>query len=121
MNAAQRELFRELLTYMAEDPRSITSSIHVLFIAKNLERIGDHATNVAEMVYFAATGEHLGDRAKGAPNLTDKEWLYGGDPATIRRTIFGPRNGVMPTWDSRLDPATIRALAIYVHALGGGE
>ena len=62
-----------------------------------------------------------GDRAKGAPNLTDKEWLYGGDPATIRRTIFGPRNGVMPTWDSRLDPATIRALAIYVHALGGGE
>ncbi len=62
-----------------------------------------------------------GDRAKGAPNLTDGEWLYGGDPATIRRTIFGPRNGVMPAWGSRLDPATVRALAIYVHALGGGE
>lgn len=62
-----------------------------------------------------------GDRSKGAPNLTDNEWLYGGDPKTIRRTIFGPRNGVMPAWGSRLDPATIRALAIYVHSLGGGE
>ncbi|MEQ1607900.1 MAG: cytochrome-c oxidase, cbb3-type subunit III [Hyphomonadaceae bacterium] len=62
-----------------------------------------------------------GDRSKGAPNLTDGEWLYGGDPSAIRRTIFGPRNGVMPAWGGRLDPATVRALAIYVHALGGGE
>lgn len=62
-----------------------------------------------------------GDRTKGAPNLTDEEWVYGGDTASIRRTIFGPRNGVMPAWADRLDPATVRALAIYVHALGGGE
>jgi cytochrome c oxidase cbb3-type subunit 3 len=62
-----------------------------------------------------------GDRTKGAPNLTDREWLYGGDEATIRRTIYGPRNGVMPAWSARLDPATVRALAIYVHSLGGGE
>lgn len=62
-----------------------------------------------------------GDRAQGAPNLTDEEWLYGGDAASLRRTIFGPRNGVMPAWIDRLDPATVRALAIYVHALGGGE
>ncbi|RYG36538.1 MAG: cytochrome-c oxidase, cbb3-type subunit III [Burkholderiales bacterium] len=62
-----------------------------------------------------------GDRSKGAPNLTDKDWIYGGDPASIRRTIYGPRNGVMPAWVDRLDPATIRALAIYVHSLGGGE
>jgi cytochrome c oxidase cbb3-type subunit 3 len=62
-----------------------------------------------------------GDRTQGAPNLTDEEWLYGGDVATLRRTIFGPRNGVMPAWTDRLDPATVRALAIYVHALGGGE
>lgn len=65
--------------------------------------------------------EARGDRAQGAPNLTDEEWLYGGDVASIRRTIFGPRNGVMPAWTDRLDPATVRALAIYVHALGGGE
>jgi cytochrome c oxidase cbb3-type subunit 3 len=62
-----------------------------------------------------------GDRTQGAPNLTDEEWLYGGDVASIRRTIFGPRGGVMPAWVDRLDPATVRALAIYVHSMGGGE
>ena len=58
-------IFRTLLTHMMENPHNITPATHLLFVAKNLERIGDHATNVAEMVYFAATGEHLGDRAKG--------------------------------------------------------
>ncbi|MEQ1779860.1 MAG: cytochrome-c oxidase, cbb3-type subunit III [Hyphomonadaceae bacterium] len=62
-----------------------------------------------------------GDRTQGAPNLTDAEWLYGGDRDTLQRTIFGARRGVMPAWTSRLDPATIRALAVYVHSLGGGE
>lgn len=62
-----------------------------------------------------------GDRTKGAPNLTDADWLYGGDRASIRRTIFGPRNGIMPAWQERFDDATIRALAVYVHSLGGGE
>jgi phosphate transport system protein len=52
-------LFRELITYMMEDPRNITPCTHLLFIAKNLERIGDHATNVAETVYYAKTGETL--------------------------------------------------------------
>jgi phosphate transport system protein len=59
-------IFRELITYMMEDPRSITPCTHLLFIAKNLERIGDHATNIAETVYYAATGEELsGLRPKG--------------------------------------------------------
>lgn len=58
-------IFRALLTYMMENPHNITPSAHLLFIAKNLERIGDHATNIAEMVYFAATGDYLGDRARG--------------------------------------------------------
>jgi cytochrome c oxidase cbb3-type subunit III len=62
-----------------------------------------------------------GDRTKGAPNLTDADWLYGGDRETIHRTIYGPRYGVMPAWNERLDPAKVRALAIYVHSLGGGE
>ncbi|MCG2841028.1 phosphate signaling complex protein PhoU [Sandaracinobacter sp. RS1-74] len=57
-------LFRSLLTYMMENPHHITSSAHLLFIAKNLERVGDHATNIAEMVYFSVTGEHPGDRTK---------------------------------------------------------
>jgi phosphate transport system protein len=59
-------LFRELVTYMMEDPRNITPCTHLLFIAKNLERIGDHATNIAEMVYYAVQGEALPDgRPKG--------------------------------------------------------
>lgn len=58
-------LFRTLLTFMMEDPQNITAATHLLFVAKNLERIGDHATNVAEMVYFAATGTHLGERERG--------------------------------------------------------
>jgi phosphate transport system protein len=58
-------LFRALLTYMMENPHHITPSAHLLFIAKNLERIGDHATNVAEMVHYGVTGEHIGQRPKG--------------------------------------------------------
>lgn len=54
-------LFRELITYMMEDARNITACAHLLFIAKNLERIGDHATNIAELVHYAATGEMLPD------------------------------------------------------------
>ena len=55
-------IFRTLLTHMMENPQSIGQSAHLLFIAKNLERVGDHATNIAEMVYYAATGEHMTDR-----------------------------------------------------------
>jgi phosphate transport system protein len=58
-------IFRALLTYMMENPHNITPCAHLLFVAKNLERVGDHATNLSEMVYYAATGEHLGDRVKG--------------------------------------------------------
>ncbi len=56
-------LFRELLTYMMEDPRNITPSTHLLFMAKNIERIGDHATNIAETVYFLVHGTPL-DQAR---------------------------------------------------------
>jgi len=59
-------IFRELVTYMMEDPRNITPCTHLLFIAKNLERIGDHATNIAETVYYSVKGESLpGSRPKG--------------------------------------------------------
>jgi phosphate transport system protein len=59
LDEAYTGLFRELLTYMMEDPRSITACTHLLFMAKNIERIGDHATNIAENVWFVATGEAL--------------------------------------------------------------
>ena len=61
-------LFRELLTYMMGDPRTITPGAHLLFIAKNLERIGDHATNIAEIIHFEVTGRSdLGERPKWDP------------------------------------------------------
>jgi len=67
-----------------------------------------------------------GDNAKGnieqgAPDLTDKIWLYGSDERTVIETITNGRSGVMPAWSGRLDPATIKALAVYVHSLGGGK
>jgi cytochrome c oxidase cbb3-type subunit 3 len=85
--------------------------------------------------YDAATGTKLfadncaachGDAGKGnpemgAPNLTDNIWLYGSDEATIIETVTNGRNGVMPAWIGRLDPATIKALTVYVHSLGGGQ
>ena len=58
-------IFRTLLTFMMENPNNIGQSTHLLFIAKNIERVGDHATNIAEMVEYAATGHHLGDRPRG--------------------------------------------------------
>ena len=65
-------IFRALITYMMENPRSISEAAHLLFVAKNLERAGDHATNIAELVYFTATGRHMDEREKG------------GDPADMQ-------------------------------------
>lgn len=65
-------IFRNLVTYMMENPATISSAAQLLFVARNLERVGDHATNVAEMVYFAATGEyHHSDR--DIPDTYDEE------------------------------------------------
>lgn len=85
--------------------------------------------------YDAAAGKKLfadncaschGDNGKGnpelgAPDLTDKIWLYGSDEATLVETITNGRAGVMPAWVGRLDPSTIKALTVYVHSLGGGK
>ena len=62
-----------------------------------------------------------GNQDVGAPNLTDKIWLYGSDEATIIETVTNGRAGVMPAWVGRLDPSTIKAMAVYVHSLGGGK
>ena len=66
VDESYNSLFRELLTYMMEDPRRITPCAHLLFVAKNIERIGDHATNIAEIVNYAVTGTPVGEeRPKG--------------------------------------------------------
>jgi phosphate transport system protein len=76
IDAMYTSLFRELLTYMMEDPRNITPCTHLLFCAKNIERIGDHATNIAETIYYIVTGDQMpSERPKG--DKTDKIGLPG--------------------------------------------
>jgi phosphate transport system protein len=66
IDAMCTSLFRELITYMMEDPRNITFCMHLMFCAKNIERMGDHATNIAETVYFMIEGRPIADqRPKG--------------------------------------------------------
>ena len=85
--------------------------------------------------YDAAAGKKIfadnctschGDNAKGnpelgAPDLTDKIWLYGSDRAVIMETLWNGRGGMMPAWQGRLDDTTVKALTVYVQTLGGGE
>ena len=59
VDAMHTSLFRELLTYMMEDPRNISFCAHLLFVAKNVERIGDHSTNIAETINYLVTGQNL--------------------------------------------------------------
>lgn len=66
-------------------------------------------------------GDARGNRELGAPDLTDAIWLYGGDTDSVRKSINDARVGVMPRWGEKLDPATVKMLAAYVHSLGGGE
>ncbi len=63
----------------------------------------------------------LGDPAVGAPNLTDADWLYGSGREAIHGQIWNGRGGVMPSWRARFDPATVKALAVYIHANAGGQ
>jgi cytochrome c oxidase cbb3-type subunit 3 len=62
-----------------------------------------------------------GSLDQGAPNLTDAIWLYGGSKAAIAESIRTGRGGMMPAWQDRLDPVTVKALTVYVHTLGGGK
>ncbi|RYZ14786.1 MAG: cytochrome-c oxidase, cbb3-type subunit III [Alphaproteobacteria bacterium] len=93
----------------------------------------DHATTgtaeriaAGREVFVANCATCHGDDARGksdvgAPNLTDKRWLYGGEMETIIATIHGGRRGHMPTWDQRLTLTEIKILALYVHSLGAGD
>ncbi|HEY9521007.1 MAG TPA: cytochrome-c oxidase, cbb3-type subunit III [Methyloceanibacter sp.] len=87
----------------------------------------DKAANERGAKIFATTctpchgADGKGNPKLGAPNLTDELWLYAGDKQTIMADIRNGRGGVMPAWITRLDPETIKELAIYVHSLGGGR
>lgn len=73
IDAHYNSQFRELLTYMMEDPRTITMCTHLLFMAKNLERIGDHGTNIAENVHYLVTGEELPRNTDSTERTTSEE------------------------------------------------
>lgn len=78
VDSLHTSLFRELVTYMMEDPRQITPCTHLLFVAKNIERIGDHATNISEHIHFMVTGDMVTeDRLKG----DESSYLVVGDDA----------------------------------------
>jgi cytochrome c oxidase cbb3-type subunit III len=101
---------------------AVTSYVRTL---SGLEKMSAKSTLGATV--FAANcaschgADGKGMREFGAPNLTDGIWLYGGDKASLTTTVNKARYGVMPRWDNRLDPVTIKMLAAYVHSLGGGE
>ena len=81
IDALYTSLFRELLTYMMEDPRNISHCTHLLFCAKNIERIGDHATNIAETIHYLVTGEQMAEeRPKG-------------DDSSMTTVEYDPGNG----------------------------
>jgi phosphate transport system protein len=73
IDALYTSLFRELLTYMMEDPRLITQCTHLLFAAKSLERAGDHATNIAEAAYYLDTGKQLSEQVEDLHRQQIKE------------------------------------------------
>ncbi len=79
------------------------------------------ATLFADNCASCHMDDGTGDRTQGAPNLTDAIWLYAGDPQTLTESVSAARFGVMPPWTGRLSEAEIRAVAAYVHQLGGGE
>jgi cytochrome c oxidase cbb3-type subunit 3 len=84
-------------------------------------KAGEGATVFAEQCAACHGDDGKGLRDFGAPNLTDAIWLYGSDAATIAQQVSNPRHGVMPGWGARLGDPTVKQLAVYVHALGGGE
>ncbi len=94
---------------------------HVLSLSGRAQPSAIGAALYADNCAACHGADGLGNRELGAPNLADAIWLYGGTPAEVKRQIVAPRNGMMPKWEGRLDPVTIRMLAAYVHSLGGGE
>lgn len=103
--------------------RDVTSYVRTLSglePASNVD-VAKGATIFAENCAVCHGEDGKGNQALGAPNLTDRIWLYGGDIETIQATITHGRAGVMPAWSERLDPTTVKSLAVYVHGLGGGQ
>lgn len=119
-------------TRVSQMPRFLADGILPM---RDIEAVADHVLSLSGGGRTNAEGAKLyadncvachgeagtGNRELGAPSLADKIWLYGGDRTSVIQSIAQSRNGVMPSWTGRLDDATIKMLAVYVHAMGGGE
>jgi len=97
VDAICTSLFRELLTYMMEDPRNISFCIHLMFCAKNIERIGDHATNIAETVFYMIEGQQILDKRPNPVGLEERARMVQSEDCgeLIRYIACLPRHVVM--------------------------
>jgi len=107
------------------EPGEIDNVVDYVLSLSNAE-IDAASAEAGAVVYMdncaACHGEQaLGDPGLGAPNLADAIWLYGGDRETVEYSVKNARFGIMPAWGQRLDEEDVRAVSVYVHALGGGE
>ena len=106
----------------AAQVQDVVSHVRVISGQEKMSASAQRGTALFEANCAVCHGpQGKGLRAFGAPNLTDGIWLYGGDRETLTQTVTNSRHGVMPAWGHRLDPVTIKMLAVYVHSLGGGE
>lgn len=123
-DARYSEMPRFGIDQMLEAPQIDQVTQHVLAISgqdHDAALAAEGATVFADNCVSCHAEDGTGDRAQGAPNLTDAVWLYGGDAGSIRQSVHDARFGVMPNWSPRLSEDDIRAVSYYVHSLGGGE
>ena len=104
----------------------LLTSEEIALLVSHVQALPDGAGEEGETLFLDNCAACHGDngegmQALGAPNLSDAIWLYGGDEAALTETITNARFGVMPAWGQRLSEADVRAVSLYVHALGGGE
>lgn len=104
----------------------ILTSEEIAMLVSHVQALPAGAGGDAETLFLDNCASCHGDNGEGmpelgAPNISDAIWLYGGDEAALTETITNARFGVMPAWGQRLSDADVRAVSIYVHALGGGE
>lgn len=109
---------------LLEDAQINDTAEYVLSLSgksSDKEAAGRGQTIYAEQCAACHGEDAKGNQEMGAPNLTDAIWLYGGEKADVVQSIQTGRGGMMPQWANRLDPVTIKTLAVYVHGLGGGK
>ncbi|PCJ68002.1 MAG: hypothetical protein COA62_16695 [Rhodobiaceae bacterium] len=120
--------FNEMPRFLADEilePAQVSDITDFVLAISSQQEMTEAATRGAGLFAAECSSCHMddgaGNKELGAPNLTDTLWLYGGSRAAVYETIANARAGQMPSWGARLDPVTVKQLALYVHSLGGGE